>query len=135
MQRSQKLMSCKSSNYGMGIHVGDQRFLIEWIQRSTGVRDFPWTLTVHHASPLMDVLDPFGTSLFYYRARQDFGYRGFATREDKVSCPLVSRVPKCRSVDRQPRVPPMDGPGASMDHGVYGLDFFLSCKSKKGSWH
>jgi hypothetical protein len=60
-----------------------------------------WTLTAHHASPLMDVLDPFKTSLFYYRARRDFGYRDFATREDKVSCPLVSRVPKRRSVDQQ----------------------------------
>jgi hypothetical protein len=41
-------------------------------------------------------------------------------------------VPKRRNVDRQPRVPLMDGPDASMDHGVYGPDFFISCKGKKG---
>jgi hypothetical protein len=39
----------------------------------------------------------------------DFGYRDFVTREGKVSCLLVPRMPKRRNVDRQPRVPSMDG--------------------------
>jgi hypothetical protein len=59
-----KLLLLQSSNPDMGIRVGDQRSSRIWIQRSTGFRRFPQTLTAHHASPVMDDLDPFENSSF-----------------------------------------------------------------------
>jgi hypothetical protein len=119
-----RLFVIQISEFDMEIRVRDRRLLRVWIQRSTGFRDFPLTLTAHHASPLMDGLGSFGTSPLHYRAYQNFGYRDFAICEGKVSC-LLS-FPDAETPKRRPTATcPFDGrrrPSAKINgHDLFGM--------------
>jgi hypothetical protein len=73
MQRLQDSLSFKSPNSVMEICVRDRRLLRGG--KSNGPQDFgtfPETLTAHHASPLMDSPDSFGTSPLHYSVYRDF---------------------------------------------------------------